>query len=86
VHLSSDDVRRLAEVSGEHGALVLILAFCALRWGEAIALRACDVKFLQRRLSASQKAVQHAVRHDEGPTKSRKERSVPVPAVVLEEL
>ena len=33
VYLSSDDVHRLADESGEHGALVLVLAYCGLRWG-----------------------------------------------------
>ena len=31
-------------------ALVLVLAYCGLRWGEAIALRVRDVEFLSRRL------------------------------------
>ena len=86
VYLSADDVHRLAEASGEHRALVLTLAYCGLRWGEAIGLRVRDVEFLRRRLSISENAVQIGSRHVVGPTKGRKSRSVPVPEFVLNEL
>jgi integrase len=86
VYLSAQDVARLADESGEHRALVLVLAYCGLRWGEAIGLRVRDVEFLRRRLSASENAVQIGARHAVGPTKGRKARSVPVPTFVLDEL
>jgi integrase len=86
VYLSADDVHRLAGESGEHRALVLVLAYCGLRWGEAIGLRTRDVEFLRRRLSVSENAVQLGVHHAVGPTKGRKARSVPVPEFVLNEL
>ncbi|MDT5371457.1 MAG: hypothetical protein QOC62_5888 [Mycobacterium sp.] len=86
VYLSADDVRRLADESGQHRALVLLLAYCGLRWGEAVALRVRDVEFLRRRLTVSENAVQIGVRHAVGPTKGRKIRSVPVPEFVLDEL
>jgi integrase len=65
---------------------VLVLAYCGLRWGEAIGLRVRDVEFLRRRLSVHQNAVQLGIDHAVGPTKDRKARSVPVPAFVLDEL
>jgi integrase len=65
---------------------VLTLAYCGLRWGEAIALRVRDVEFLRRRLSVHENAVQISVDHAVGPTKGRKARSVPVPGFVLDEL
>ena len=86
IYLSADDVHRLAGESGQHRALVLVLAYCGLRWGEAVALRVADVEFLRRRLSVSENAVQLSVDHAVGPTKGRKARSVPVPAFVLDEL
>src|SRR5271165_1493103 len=86
VYLSADDVHRLADESGQHRALVLVLAYCGVRWGEAVALRVRDVEFLRRRLSVSENAVQLSVNHAVGPTKGRKARSVPVPAFVLDEL
>jgi integrase len=86
VYLSADDLHRLAAAAGQHRALVLLLAYCGLRWGEAVALRVRDVEFLRRRLSVSENAVQLGVDHAVGPTKGRKARSVPVPAFVLDEL
>jgi integrase len=79
-------VARLAEASGKHGALVLNLAYCGVRWGEAIALRVRDVEFLRRRISVHENAVQLGVDHAVGPTKGREARSVPVPGFVLDEL
>jgi integrase len=85
VYLSAQDVARLADESGEHPAPVLVLAYCGLRWGEAIGLRVRDVEFLRRRLSVSDNAEQIGARHAVGPTKGRKARSVPVPTFVLDE-
>jgi integrase len=86
VYLSPDDVGRLAAESGQHRALVLTLAYTGIRWGEAVALRVSDVQFLRRRLSVHDNAVQLGVDHAVGVTKSRQERSVPVPSFVLDEL
>jgi integrase len=86
VYLSAEDVGRLAHESGQHRVLVLVLAYCGIRWGEAVALRVRDVQFLRRRLSVHDNAVQLGVDHAEGKTKSRTERSVPVPQFVLDEL
>jgi integrase len=84
VYLSAQDVARLADENGEHRALVLALAYCGRRWGEAIGLRVRDVEFLRRRLSVSDNAVQIGARHAVGPTQGRKARSVPVPTFVLD--
>jgi integrase len=84
--MSPDDVGRLANESGQHRVLVLTLAYTGIRWGEAVALRVRDVQFLRRRLSVHDNAVQLGVDHAVGVTKSRQERSVPVPGFVLDEL
>ena len=76
----------LADETGPHRILVLVLAFCGLRWGEAIALRVADVDFLRRRILVSANAVQLGITHHVGPTKDRRPRSVPVPGFVLEYL
>ena len=86
VNLSAEDVARRADKSGEHRALVLLLAYCGLRWGEAIGLRLRDVEFLRRRITVSENAVQIGAHHAVGPTKGRKARPVPVPVFVLDEL
>src|SRR5262249_48348108 len=54
---------RLAEESGRHADLVLILAFTGIRWGEAIALTVADVEFLKRRISVVQEITPHDLRH-----------------------
>ncbi|MDT5356883.1 MAG: hypothetical protein QOJ56_5415 [Mycobacterium sp.] len=69
VYLSADDVRRLADESGPHRALALVLAYTGIRWGEAVAPRVRDVEFLRRRLSVSENAVQLGVNHAVGVTK-----------------
>lgn len=86
IYLTAADVLRLAEASGAHGPLVMTLAYCGLRWGEAVALKVTDVNFFRRRLSVSENAVQIGARHALGPTKGRKARSVPVPEFVLQKL
>jgi integrase len=86
VYLSADDVARLADESGEHRVLVLVLAYCGIRLCEAVALRVRDVQFLCRRLSVHEGAVQIGATHAVGPTKGREARSVPVPEFVLNEL
>ncbi|ORJ52595.1 tyrosine-type recombinase/integrase [Mycobacterium simiae] len=86
VYLTAADVHRLADEAGRHRVLILLLAYAGIRWGEAVALRVKDIEFLRRRLSISENAVQLGVTHAVGPTKGRKERSVPVPAFVLNEL
>jgi integrase len=86
VYLTVDDVARLAAESGLHRALVLTLAYTGIRWGEAVALRVRDVGFLRRRLAVADNAVQLGVDHAVGRTKSRMERSVPVPQFVLDQL
>lgn len=86
VYLSAADVQRLADESGDHRALIFVLAYCGLRWGEAIGLRVADVEFLRRRLTVSENAVQLGTKHAVGPTKGRQARSVPVPEFVLNEL
>lgn len=86
VYLDASGVNRLASESGDHGTLVLVLAYTGLRWGEAVALKVRDVQFLRRRLTVHENAVQLGVDHAEGPTKGRQSRSVPVPRFVLDEI
>ena len=86
VYLTADDVHRLADEAGDRGALVLTLAFCGLRWGEAIALETRDVEFLRRRLSVSASATRVGGRLVIGTPKTGKARSVPIPGFVLDAL
>jgi integrase len=86
VYLTDSDVCRLAEESGRHADLVLVLAFTGLRWGEAIALTVADVEFLKRRISVHRNAVQVGQEFEIGQTKGKENRTVPVAASVLARL
>lgn len=77
--------RHLGRCDGEHCALVSVLAFCGLRWGEAVALRVWDVEYLRRRLVVAENAVQLGVDQVVGQTKGKAVRSVPIPEFVLAE-
>ena len=50
VYLSADQLRRLADEAGRYRSLVLLLGLGGLRWGEAAALRPCDINFLRQRV------------------------------------
>ncbi|RIU36696.1 site-specific integrase [Mycobacteroides abscessus] len=86
VYLTDADVCRLAEESGRHADLVLVLAFTGLRWGEAIALTVADVEFLKRRISVHSNAVQVGQEFKVGQTKGKENRTVPVAESVLARL
>lgn len=85
-YLTASDVHALAVEADDHRVLVLLLAFCGLRWGEAIALRVGDVEFLRHRILVSINAVEIGGGHQVGPPKERRARSVPVPEFLLADL
>lgn len=85
VYLSHEQVHRLAEES-RYPVLVLVLAYCGLRWGEATALRVQDLDMLRRRLNVEQNAVDVGGRIVVGTPKSHKRRSVPFPRFLSEAL
>lgn len=86
MYLTADDVARLADESGEHWALVLLLAYCGLRWGEAIASRLRDIEFLRRRMSVHTNAVQIGSRHVLDRPRAARIGTAPVPELVCDEL
>lgn len=86
VYLDHDAVARLADEAGPHRVLVLTLAYCGVRWGEAIALRVRHIDELRKRLMVIDNAVQIGGRHILGDPKDDEPREVPVPAFVLAEI
>lgn len=86
VYLDHDAVARLADEAGPHRVLVLVLAYCGIRWGEAIALRVRHVDELRKRLLIVDNAVQVGSQHHLGDPKDDEHREVPVPAFVLTEI
>lgn len=77
-YLSREQVEALADAAGEHRALVLVLAYCGLRWGEATGLRVRDLDMLRKRINVETNAVEVGSVIVEGTPKTHKRRSVPV--------
>jgi integrase len=86
VYLTHEQVHRLADESKGHATLVLVLAYCGLRWGEAVGLRVRDLDMLRRRVHVTVNAVEVGSRIEVGTPKNHKQRAVPFPAFLLEHL
>ncbi|HEX4058550.1 MAG TPA: tyrosine-type recombinase/integrase [Galbitalea sp.] len=97
-YLTHTEVRGLADAadalgrgiyrgqSNGYGLLVLVLAYCGLRWGEASGLRVKDIDFKRGRLEIQHTIVEiDGIQIDSEP-KDYEARSIPVPATILAEL
>ena len=90
--LSHEQVVALAEAvdakpAGEgFGLLVLVLAYTGLRWGELAGLRVRDLDFDRGRLEVHSTMIEVNGYIQESTTKDYEERSIPVPAFILEQL
>jgi integrase len=93
-YLTHDQVRALAAAvddegdrfkGSEHGLglVVLVLAYCGLRWGELSGLRVGDIDFDRGRLEIQHTVVELDGVQMESSPKSYESRSIPVPATVL---
>ncbi len=82
-YLTHEQVAALAADCGEHDVMVLVLAYCGLRWGEAIALTRGDVDFERGRIAVRKAVTRTDRKYVLGPTKTHETRSVPVPSTVL---
>lgn len=85
-YLSHEELQQLARQAGEHQALILVLGYTGVRWGELTALRARDVDLLRSRLIVRRSMSEVNGRLVEGTTKSHATRTVPVPKFLREEL
>lgn len=85
VYLSHEQVHELAAES-KYPTLVLVLAYCGIRWGEAAGLRVKDLDMLRRRLRIEENAVEVGSRIEVGTPKNHKRRSVPFPKFLAEPL
>ena len=83
VYLTHEQVGDLAAAAGEYEALVLLLAYTGLRWGEAVGLRVRDLDLLRKRASIVENAVQAGGRINVGTPKAHKQRSVPLPEFLV---
>jgi len=86
IYLSHQEVHALADHSDDKSALVLLLAYTGLRWGEAIALRVRDVDHARRRITVSVNAVEVGGAIEVGTPKTHKRRTVPFPRLLENQL
>jgi integrase len=91
--LTAAEVYRLAdaaaqypipEVGGQYRALVLVLGFCGLRWGEAAGLKVGRVDLLRRRLTVAESLSEVEGHLVWGTPKSHATRSVPIPSFLVD--
>lgn len=84
-YLSHQQVQELAVAAGRFRTLVLVLAYCGLRFGEAAALRRKNVDLDSARIWVSASATNVAkLGIIETTTKTHDSRKVPIPASVVE--
>ena len=76
----------LADQAGRWRLLVLVLGYTGLRWGEATALRVCDIDFDRRRIDVRRAFSDVGGRVVLGTPKSHQSRTVPLPRFVAAEL
>lgn len=85
-YLSHEQLQALAHHAGEYRALILVLGYGGLRWGEATALRVSDVDILRSRLNVKRAVSEVAGNLIYGTPKSHATRTVPLPVFVRSEL
>jgi integrase len=79
-HLSHAQVHELAIASGRFRSLVLTLAYCGLRFGEATALQVSDIDLKARRIRVTRSVTYvRGTGRVEGSTKNHASRTVPIP-------
>jgi integrase len=86
VYLTHRQVLDLAVEAGPWRLLVLLLAYTGLRWGEATALRVCDIDLDRRRIDVRRAFSDVGGQVVLGTPKSHQSRSVPVPRFIAAEL
>jgi integrase len=86
VFLSHEQVHHLADASGRWRPLILLLAYTGLRWGEATALRVCDVDLARHRIDVRRAYADVGGHLVLGSPKSHQSRSVPIPRSLASEL
>ena len=85
--LSAEHVSLLGEtVPHRYRALVYLLAYGGLRWGEAVALRRGRVNLLRARIEVSESVAETGTGLHYGPTKTYQTRSVAIPSFLKDML
>jgi integrase len=77
--LSAEQVRDLAEATGEYRTLVYVLAYGGLRWGEAVAIRRRRCDLLRGRIEVAESLAEVGAQLHFGHTKTYQARMVTLP-------
>lgn len=85
-YLNHEQVRALAEASGEYSLMILVMAYTGVRFGEATELRVQDVNLVTRRLHIRRAVSDVRGRLVVGPPKSGEPREIPIPEFLLDAL
>jgi integrase len=85
-YLAAGQVRALADAAGEHGALVLLLGFTGLRFGEAAALRVADIDLVRGRVRVHRSVTAVDGTMIYSMPKSHQARTVPLPGFLIDAL
>lgn len=86
-YLIDEQVWELARQAGpDKGVIVLVLAYCGLRWGELAGLHVADVDTLRRRIHVRRNAVNVGGKVEVGTPKTHERRTVPIPKILIEPL
>lgn len=81
-----DEVHRAFRPSQVNRALILLLAYTGMRWGEAAALRVGRIDLANRRIRVASSLYEINGVQREGLPKTGKRRTVPIPASLVPEL
>jgi integrase len=76
----------IPEIGGQYRLLVLLLAFCGLRWGEAAGLKVGRLDLLRRRVTVAETLSEVGGRLVWGTPKNHQVRSVPIPGFLADQL
>lgn len=79
-YLTGVEVERLADAAGNQRDIVLVLAYCGLRWGELAALRVRSVDEVRRRLTIDEAMTEIKGKATWDTPKDHQRRTVPYPA------
>lgn len=87
-YLTDAEVIRVAAATRNHtqATLIMVLAYCGLRWSEAIGLRVRDVNMLRQRVQVNRAAVEVNGVVEVGAPKNWEKRTVPFPKFLKEAL
>lgn len=85
-YLTHQQVQLLAASAGDHGDVVLALAYTGLRWGEIAGMRVRHLDMLRRRILVEENAVLIDGDYVHGTPKSGEAREVPMPPFLIPQL